>query len=103
MSASAANGRAPVVKEMGMTREDFLRGLPFALNGYDYGLEGDRAVVGTPGRGLSVSFEALEPRRIGPTFATPRARITIAFADLDPSLEAEFLKQFDRAYQRGGG
>ena len=92
-----------IVKEMGMTREDFSRGLPAALDGFDYRIEGDQVLVETPGRGLSITFEALEPRRIGPTFAMPRARVTIAFGDLDADGRKGFLARFDRAYQRGGG
>ncbi len=97
------SGGQPIVKEMGMTRDDFARGLASALQGYDYRVEGDRVVVEAPGQEVTISFEALPPRRLGLSLAMPRARVTIAFGDFAPAGRGAFLQQFDRAFQRGGG
>lgn len=93
----------PIVKEMSLTRDDFGRGLESALAGHDYRVEGDRVVIATSGDDLTIVFEALPPRRLGLSFTTPLARVTIAFGSLDPANHDAFLGQFDRAFRRGGG
>ncbi|MDH3476644.1 MAG: hypothetical protein OEM59_23445 [Rhodospirillales bacterium] len=92
-----------VVKDMAMTLEDFLRGLPSAMTGLDYRVNGHSVEAGTPERRLSIVIEPQPPRRLGGLLAVPRARVTITFEGYDPAAEAEFVERFDRAFQRGGG
>lgn len=91
-----------VVKEMGLTPQDFLRSLEIGLGG-DFRVDGQLVELGTPEEGVTIRFEPLEPRRLSGLFALPRARVTLSFRGYDDGQRRSFLERFDRAFQRGGG
>lgn len=92
----------PHVKDMATTWDDFLRLLPVALGGWTYRVDGRDIVVGSPDRGATITVDALPPRRLGPV-PIPRSRVVLAFRGLTAGEQEAFLRQFDRAFQRGGG
>lgn len=101
MTAPAAPA-APLVKDMAATWDDFARLLPVALDGWPYRLEGSEILVGSPDRGATITVEPLPPRRFGPV-EIARSRVVLAFRGLTDAERDSFLRQFDRAFQRGGG
>jgi hypothetical protein len=92
----------PLVKDMAGTWEDILRLLPVALRGWPYRVDGTTVEVGSPDRGATISVGPLPPRQFG-LVQIPRSRVALAFHGLDPGEQEAFLRQFDRAFQRGGG
>ena len=58
--------------------------------------------VGTSDRGGVITVSPLPPRRLG-LVEIQRSRVTLAFHGLDAGERDGFLRQFDRAFQRGGG
>ncbi len=97
-----------VTKEMGITPVDFVRLFPRAVPGWDFQIASQsqkeaRIRVGTAARGATITITALPERRITALMVLPRSHVTMAFAGLDAAEQADFLRLFDRAYQRGGG
>ncbi len=60
-----------VVKDMATTREAFLRGLPAALPGAAYRVEGASVEVGDSTRGLTIRLRDLPPRRLSGLHSLP--------------------------------
>jgi len=92
----------PLVKDMATTWDDFLRLLPAALDGWAYRIEPSEVVVGSADRGATIAVAPLPPRQFGPV-QIPRSRVQLAFRGLSASERETFVRQFDRAFQRGGG
>lgn len=65
--------------------------------------ENGRAVLEHPPGQVELTFEPLPSQTLGGLLALPRARITLAYIDLDQSDADAFTLKFDRAFQRGGG
>ncbi len=92
----------PLVKDMAATWDDFLRLLPIALRGWSYEVDGTTVEIGSPDRGVTISISPLPPRPFG-LVQISRSRVVLAFRGLDAGEQDTFLRQFDRAFQRGGG
>ena len=92
----------PHVKDMATTWEEFLRLLPVALAGWPYRIEGSEVEVGAHERGATITVGPLPPRQFGPV-AIPRSRVVLVFRGLNQDERNAFLRQFERAFQRGGG
>ena len=92
-----------IVKDMALTLADFKRGLDAALNGMEYRVDGSQVVVGDASRGVRIEVTPLPPRRLGGLFVVEHSEIKIEFENYDAAEQQAFLKQFDQAYQRGGG
>ncbi|WP_431862181.1 hypothetical protein [Azospirillum sp.] len=90
---------APVVKEMALTRAEFLRLLPGAA-GEAPVREGDG--VFRVGGAVEIALDPQPPRRLG-LFTIPVMRVTLRFhGGTDEDAQA-FVRRFDRAFQKGGG
>ena len=100
--AEPADSSEPIVKDMAATWGDIVRLLPVALSGWSYEIEGAAVAVGTSDRGGVITVSPLPPRRLG-LVEIQRSRVTLAFHGLDAGERDGFLRQFDRAFQRGGG
>lgn len=90
---------APVVKEMALTRAEFVRLLP--------GAAGDAVVreedgVFRVGDAVSIALDPLPPRRLG-LFTIPAMRVTLRFHGGTDADAQDFVRRFDRAFQKGGG
>ena len=92
----------PIVKDMAATSCDIRRLLPIALRGWPYRVDGNKVEVGSPERGATITIDSLPPRGFGPV-QIPRSQVMLAFRGLDAGEQEAFLRQFDRAFQRGGG
>jgi hypothetical protein len=92
-----------IVKDMALTRADFLRSLEVAMQGLDYRVEGGVVTAGLPERGITITISPLPPRRLSGLLSLPRAEVRISFHGYDEPEQAEFLSIFEKAYQRGGG
>lgn len=90
---------APLVKEMALTRAEFLRLLPGAVDGAAWRDEGDVVHVGET---VAITLEPLPPRRLG-LFAIPVMRVTLTFSGWTETEVRAFVQRFDRAFQKGGG
>lgn len=90
------------VKDMATTWHDFVRLLPVALDGWPYRVEGSSVEVGSPERGVTITVGALPPRRLG-LMEVVRSRVALTFRGMTSGEQDSFLRQFDRAFQRGGG
>ena len=88
-----------IIKEMALTRAEFLRLLPGAAGGAPWRADGDAVRVGDA---VSIDLEALPPRRLGP-FEIPVMRVTLRFHGVDEDEARAFVRRFDRAFQKGGG
>ena len=94
----------PVIieKEMGITKEEFLRVMARALDGCPHRFEGEEVRVEDGDRRLRISFYPQTERRIG-LFAIPVSRVRLEFEGYDEREVAETVDWFDRRFQRGGG
>jgi hypothetical protein len=92
----------PLVKDMAATWDDFLRLLPIALRGWSYEIDGTTVEVGSPDRGVTITVDPLPPRQFG-LVQIPRSRVVLAFHGLAADEQDSWLRQFDRAFHRGGG
>lgn len=96
-----------LVREMGFSREEFIRVLPRALSAYRIHADGtDRWRVSDADGGFRVllSIKAEPPRRIG-ALALPVLTVRLEFAttDDDRARRPEFLTRFERGFHKGGG
>ena len=92
-----------VVKDMGYSREEFLRALPAAFRGTAYRVDGTTVEIGDAGRGVTIHLRDLPPRLLGGLMKLSRIEVTLRFRGHGPEERRSFLASFDRAYQRGGG
>ncbi|MEM7221692.1 MAG: hypothetical protein AAF495_01850 [Pseudomonadota bacterium] len=92
-----------LVKDMALTEADFRRLIPKALDGWDYRMEGTKVEAGTAERGIAISLSPLPTRTLGGLLKLERHRVEIAFRGLEKPEQEGFLRQFDQAFQRGGG
>jgi hypothetical protein len=89
---------APVVKEMALTRAEFLRLLPGAGGGP---VRDDGRAVWV-GDAVEIIAEPQPPRRLG-LFEIPVMRVTLRFHGGRDEDAQDFVRRFDRAFQKGGG
>ena len=90
---------ASVIKEMALTRAEFLRLLPGAAGDLPHREDGDTVHVGDA---VSIELEPLPPRRLG-RFEIPVMRVTLRFRGWSGDEARTFVQRFDRAFQKGGG
>ncbi len=95
--------RDTVVKDMGFSREEFLRTLPVAFRGTPYRIGGTTVEIGDAGRGVTIHLRELPPRRLSGLMKLPLIEVTLSFRGHGPEERRSFLARFDRAYQKGGG
>ncbi len=92
--------RQMVEKIMSASREEFARSLAVLL-GKEVPELPARVAVG--GGNVEITYEALQPARLGGLLELPRARVTLAFEGVSPADVESFQRRFDLAFQRGGG
>jgi len=94
---------APLIKEMALTAEDFVRLLPGAAGDLPWRQEGGgRFRIGGEDGGVDIALEPLPPRRIA-LITLPVMRVTLSFRGWAADEVRGFVQRFDRAFQRGGG
>jgi len=91
-----------VVKEMGLTVDEFLRGLPGLAGGSPWGHEKGRVRLQMPDGEVSMRLQPLPDRRLA-ALAIPVIRVEIDLSALPVPARETFLARFDLHYRRGGG
>ena len=90
------------VRTMSISHREFFRLLPRAVDGFDFTIQ-DRDIFIQLGDGrLEVRISEEGERRLA-SLKLPMINLDFTFSGVDDSIKADFLAQFDLAYQRGGG
>lgn len=88
--------------EMGLTHAEFFRSLPAALAGQAYQVTTATVRVGSGDRHLLIQLSPESERRIA-LLRLPVTRVRFEFYDYSAAEVADFMRHFERRYQRGGG
>jgi len=87
---------------MGLTRAEFLRTLPTALEGRSWQNDGETVVVLDRDQRLEIALTEQPDRTLG-SLRLPVLAVRLRFTGFTvPQVEA-FMTRFERSYQRGGG
>ena len=89
-------------RDMGCTREEFLRWLPGATRNAPMQAGTGRATVRTGGGTVEITYVQGRPRTIG-LISSPVLDVSFRFVGLEPARRDEFLAYFDMYTRRGGG
>ncbi len=89
-------------REMGCTREEFVRWLPGATRHATMRLHADKAVIQAGNVKVEISFTPAPPRKIA-LVAMPVLKVSFKFSGAGMSAYREFLAYFDLYTKRGGG
>lgn len=89
-------------REMGCTREEFLRWLPGASRYAPIVLNGDLHRVLLDSGTVEICIAELPPRRIA-SITLPVLEVRFRFIGMDAAARAGFLDYFDHYTRRGGG
>lgn len=89
-------------REMGCTREEFLRWLPGATRHAPIVQNGDMHRVLLDDGTVEISIAELPPRRIA-SITLPVLEVSFQFIGMDAKTRAVFLEYFDHYTRRGGG
>ena len=91
-------------RDMGYSATDFFRILPSAIKGYIYTIEANTITINGVDRDQSVELivKPLPDREIG-MIRIPRIEVEFSFSNFSEKERKEFMANFDRSYQRGGG
>jgi hypothetical protein len=89
-------------REMGCTAQELCAWLPGASRGRSIEWRDGRAVIAIEEGHATLSWRALEPRRIA-LITLPRLEVKIEARGIDETSWQRFMKHFDLYTQRGGG
>lgn len=91
-------------RDMGYSAKEFFRILPSAIEGYNHTVEGNRVMINGADKdqGLELVINRLPDRQIG-MIHIPRVEVEFSFRNFSANERKEFMTNFDRSYQRGGG
>jgi hypothetical protein len=91
-----------IQREMGCTREEFVRWLPGATHHAPMQINAGGAVVHAGEVTIEISFTQAPPRRIG-LMSMPVLKVSFRFSGAGASAYREFMAHFDLYTKRGGG
>ena len=89
-------------REMGITRNDFLRTLPAAVGGRSIALDGDRISIVEGDRHIAIDLSK-ERTRVLAALTIPTVRVHFTFVDYSAHEVDEFMRRFELSFRRGGG
>jgi hypothetical protein len=89
-------------REMGCTREEFLRWLPGATRHAPARIEGDEVSLAVGAGRIEISVRERPPRRIA-LISLPVLAVRFRFVGLEAPAREAFLAHFDAYTRRGGG
>ncbi len=90
-------------KDMSTTRPEFFRCLDVALDGLEHEVDGNHIVVRDGSKSIDLLLSPLPPRILSVTVHMERWLLRMEFVGYSEIQRDGFLKQFDRAFHRGGG
>src|SRR5512144_908759 len=89
-------------QEMSISREDFLRSLPAAVEHAAFRVSGSEFGFARDARGWRIVRTQLPDLEIG-LIALPRQRVEIFLTGYDEAASRQFLERFERYFRRAGG
>ena len=89
-------------REMGCTREEFVRWLPGATRHAPMQMNADKAVVHAGEATIEISFTQAPPRKIA-LVSMPVLKVSFRFSGAGADAFREFMAYFDLYTKRGGG
>lgn len=89
-------------REMGMTHQDFFRGLPVVARGRSWRQDSDIVTLDTEEGAVSIHLGPQGERRIA-LLVLPVTHLTFTFSGYDRDAVDRFMARFDLAFRRGGG
>ena len=95
-------GAERVRRRMGLDRAEFLRSLPPALAGLAWRWEDHHIHIEDLHRQVEIHLGPEQTRRLG-ALRLPEMEVILVFDGYSEDEQADFLRRFDRAFQRGGG
>jgi len=87
---------------MAISHSDFFRILPYALKTYRYEQEGNVITVTLDDGEISIKLSDEGLRQIA-SLSLPVVDVTFTLKNVVEITKNQFFRQFDRAFQRGGG
>ncbi len=94
--------RRPLCFEMSITRDDFLRLLPAAVNHAPFSVEGERIEHRDADRSWRIRLAALPDLRIG-LVRLERHQVVLSLAGYGEEEADAFMRRFELYFRRGGG
>jgi hypothetical protein len=98
-----AEGEVRVVKEMGVSHQDFFRVLPRVMGGVAYAVEGRTVRLAGEGRTLEMRLSEEHRRSLGNIVHLPYTMVELVFTGYSAEDRTAFLAEFERQFFRGGG
>lgn len=95
-------GDSVLRREMGCTRDDFIRWLPGATRDPTLRVDANQVFVRTGGGVIEISF-AEGPARTTGLVSIPVLNVTFRFPGVDDASRRDFMAYFDLYTKRGGG
>ena len=91
-------------RDMGYSLQEFLRILPTAVGEYNHDVRGNLVMITDTDSNLELELEVTElpDRQIG-MIRIPRVEIGFRFQNFSKQQRQQFMINFDRSFQRGGG
>jgi hypothetical protein len=100
--AEAGTDKFTLQREMGCTREEFVRWLPGATRNAPMQMSAEKAVVHAGDATVEISFTQVPPRKIA-LVSMPVLKVSFRFSGARASAYREFMAYFDLYTKRGGG
>jgi len=89
-------------KDMQLTKAEFAKRLPRALDGYAWESTATGYCAMHEGRAIEIDVEEMEPRRIA-LIVLPRCSVSFRFDGFTEDEQRTFMNRFNRIFQKGGG
>ena len=87
---------------MAITHREFFRLLPAAVKHMTYKITGNTIDISESEKSVIIELENESSRKIA-SLSLPITKLSIRFSGYDNHDINDFLKKFERAYQKGGG
>lgn len=91
-----------LVREMGLTREEFFRTLPSVVTSFPSQVEGNIVSIRWGRGAVEIRLGHETDRKLG-SMVVPALGVEFRFTGLTPSERDGFLAHFDQHFRRGGG
>lgn len=94
--------RAPVVRVMSISRDEFFRTLPDALGCTHFHQDDGRVTLESPGRSFQIIYSEAPGLCMG-SLSLPAMRVELRFEGYAEEEAQRTLSRFDLYFRRGGG
>ena len=87
---------------MTITRDEFFRILPRALNEYMFEIHNDKIICRVEDGQIEINISKRENRKLG-ALQLPVMHINFVLQNIPREIQDKFFEKFEFAYQKGGG